>query len=48
MITIYRWPNGTWCENTDYYQFANWMSDDFEVHVLTQEQYEVFLETDVI
>ena len=42
---IYVWPDTTWCDKEDYYQYANWMSDDFEQVYLTEKEYDKFIET---
>ncbi len=44
MITVYVWPDGTWCEEyRDLVVMLNYMSDDYETLELTEEQYEQFV-----
>jgi hypothetical protein len=40
MIEVYMWSDGTWCLSEDLEQMLTWMSDDFEVKMLTPEEYE--------
>lgn len=43
MIKICVWPDGTWCEKGDELNYLQWMSDDFEVIEMTEDQYDEFL-----
>ncbi len=43
MIKIYIWPDGTWCESDDIKSYLQWMSDDFQVVEMTEEEYDEFL-----
>jgi len=42
-ITIYRWPDGTWCEYDDIESYLQWMSDDYDIVFLTQDEYEAMM-----
>ena len=43
LITIYVWPDETWCEPEDLEDMLTWMSGDFEVRHLTQEEYDTLI-----
>lgn len=42
---IVMWPNGTWThyDDFDYERDWAWMSDDYEIKTLTEEEYEKLL-----
>ena len=42
MTKICQWPDGTWCEWADLEGHLQWMSDDFAVFELSDEDYEKF------
>lgn len=44
MIKICIWSNGTWCEWGDLESYLQWMSDDFHVVEMSEEQYEHFIQ----
>lgn len=39
MISICVWPDGTWCALEELHEY-DWMSDDYEVKVITCVQYD--------
>jgi hypothetical protein len=40
MIKICMWPEGTWCDWEDLEEYLAWMSDDFVIMSLCQEEYD--------
>lgn len=46
MITVYIWPDGSWCDDADdLHSMLRWKSDDYEKVELTWEAYEQFVNT---
>lgn len=43
MIRVCIWPDGTWCEEGEEQNYLQWMSDDFEIVVMTEDQFDEFL-----
>lgn len=43
MIKVCIWPDGTWCESDNIESYLQWMSDDFQVVEMTEEEYDEFL-----
>ncbi len=43
MIKICKWPDGIWCKYEDLESHLQWLSDDFEIISLTEDEYEVFV-----
>lgn len=40
MNIICMWPDGTWCDWANLSEYLQWMSDDFVVMSLCQEEYD--------
>lgn len=40
---VYLWPDGTWCEGPDLDEYLNFKSDDFQVLILTEYEYDDWL-----
>lgn len=38
-VTIYQWPDGTWCYEEDLEEYLTWMSDDYEIIRISNEDY---------
>ena len=44
MKTVYLWPEGTWCTNSELDEYLEFMSDDFLKIRLPNDEYEALLE----
>lgn len=40
---VYQWPDGTWCDEEDLEEYLTFMSDDFQVLLLSEYEYDEFL-----
>lgn len=43
MVEICIWPDGTWCEKGEEASYLQWMSDDYSIVEMTEDQYDEFL-----